>query len=72
MQFDAIVVGSGITGGWAAKELTQAGLDFYRTDTRIVSESQPSERVNSNAARWVVSVPANGRTTLTAIFETRY
>lgn len=25
-QFDAIVVGSGITGGWAAKELTQAGL----------------------------------------------
>ncbi|NBC36420.1 FAD-binding protein [Novosphingobium sp. FSY-8] len=26
MDFDAIVVGSGITGGWAAKELTQAGL----------------------------------------------
>ena len=26
MQFDAIIVGSGITGGWAAKELTQAGL----------------------------------------------
>ncbi|HXC22601.1 MAG TPA: hypothetical protein VNV13_14030, partial [Steroidobacteraceae bacterium] len=25
-EFDAIVVGSGITGGWAAKELTQAGL----------------------------------------------
>lgn len=25
-QFDAIVVGSGITGGWAAKELTQQGL----------------------------------------------
>jgi choline dehydrogenase-like flavoprotein len=25
--YDAIVVGSGITGGWAAKELTQAGLD---------------------------------------------
>jgi len=24
--FDAIVVGSGITGGWAAKELSQAGL----------------------------------------------
>jgi len=24
--FDAIVVGSGISGGWAAKELTQAGL----------------------------------------------
>ena len=25
--YDAIVVGSGITGGWAAKELTEAGLD---------------------------------------------
>jgi len=24
--FDAIVVGSGISGGWAAKELTQAGI----------------------------------------------
>ena len=26
MQFDAIIFGSGITGGWAAKELTEAGL----------------------------------------------
>jgi choline dehydrogenase-like flavoprotein len=26
-SYDAIVVGSGITGGWAAKELTEAGLD---------------------------------------------
>ena len=25
-QFDAIVVGSGISGGWAAKELTEKGL----------------------------------------------
>ncbi len=25
--YDAIVVGSGITGGWAAKELTESGLD---------------------------------------------
>ena len=25
-DFDAIVVGSGITGGWAAKELTEARL----------------------------------------------
>ncbi|MES2259945.1 MAG: GMC family oxidoreductase [Pseudomonadota bacterium] len=25
-QFDAIVIGSGITGGWAAKELTEKGL----------------------------------------------
>src|SRR5581483_4924313 len=25
--YDAIVVGSGITGGWAAKELTERGLE---------------------------------------------
>ena len=25
--YDAIVVGSGITGGWAAKELTEKGLN---------------------------------------------
>ena len=25
-DFDAIVIGSGITGGWAAKELTEAGM----------------------------------------------
>ena len=25
-EFDAIVIGSGITGGWAAKELTAKGL----------------------------------------------
>ena len=25
--FDAVIVGSGATGGWAAKELTEAGLD---------------------------------------------
>ena len=25
-NFDAIVVGTGISGGWAAKELTEKGL----------------------------------------------
>ena len=25
-EYDAIVVGSGISGGWAAKELTEKGL----------------------------------------------
>ena len=26
-QYDAIVAGSGISGGWAAKELTENGLN---------------------------------------------
>ncbi len=53
-QFDAIVVGSGITGGWAAKELTERGLKVlmiergrhiehirdYRTETRAPWEMQ--------------------------------
>lgn len=30
--FDAIVVGSGITGGWAAKELTERGLNVLMLD----------------------------------------
>ncbi len=31
-QFDAIVIGSGITGGWAAKELTERGLKVLMLD----------------------------------------
>ena len=31
-QFDAIVVGTGITGGWAAKELTERGLMVLMLD----------------------------------------
>lgn len=53
-------------------ELMQAGLDYYYDDTRIVSESQPSTRISSNAARWLVTVPANGSVSVSAIFETRY
>ena len=26
--YDAIVIGSGISGGWAAKELTEKGLKY--------------------------------------------
>jgi choline dehydrogenase-like flavoprotein len=38
--FDAIVVGSGITGGWAAKELTERGLK-----TLMVERGRPVEHV---------------------------
>lgn len=41
-------------------------------DTRIVSESQKSERNSADAAVWRVPVPANGEATLTATFDTRF
>ena len=53
-------------------DLRQRGLDWYWTDTRIVTESQKSERVDSDGAQWRVTVPANGEATITATFETRY
>lgn len=30
--YDAIVIGSGISGGWAAKELTEKGLKMLMLD----------------------------------------
>jgi len=53
-------------------DVTQSGLDWGYDDTRIVAESQKSERRDSNAAVWHVQVPANGSVTLTASFDTRY
>ena len=53
-------------------ELSQGGLDSWWKDTRILEETQASERVNADEALWKVSVPANGEATLTATFETRY
>ena len=49
--------------------LNQAGLFG---DTRIVQESQPSERVSADEATWRVTVPANGEAIVTAIFDSRY
>ncbi|MEO9132109.1 MAG: DUF4139 domain-containing protein [Sphingomonas sp.] len=53
-------------------DFVQAGLDGGYDDTRIIDESQPSERRSSDEAVWHVAVPANGEATLTATFETRY
>jgi hypothetical protein len=53
-------------------DLTQAGLDNYWDDTRIISESQKSEWRSSDEAVWKVTVPANGEATVTAVFDTRY
>lgn len=53
-------------------ELSQNGLDNWWKDTRIISETQPSERINADEALWKVAVPANGQAVLTVTFETRY
>src|SRR4030081_774332 len=45
--YDAIVVGSGITGGWAAKELTEKGLNtlVLEAGRSIVPEQDYVEHV---------------------------
>ncbi|CAN5273337.1 DUF4139 domain-containing protein [soil metagenome] len=53
-------------------ELAQAGLDSWWHDTRIVDESQKSERPDADEAVWHIAVPANGSASLTATFDTRY
>ena len=47
-DFDAIVVGSGATGGWAAKELTEAGLHVALVEAgrNLVPEKDFTEHVN--------------------------
>ncbi len=50
-QFDAIVVGSGITGGWAAKELTQAGLKVLMIERGRKIEHQ-ADYTNETKAPW--------------------
>jgi hypothetical protein len=41
-------------------------------DSSVKAESQKSTRLNADAAEWSVTVPANGKATVTATFETRY
>jgi hypothetical protein len=53
-------------------ELAQAGLSSWWNDTRILTESQQSERPDADEAVWRVAVPANGSASLTATFDTRY
>jgi len=41
-------------------------------DSRVTTESAKSTRPNADTAVWMISVPANGKATLTASFETRF
>jgi hypothetical protein len=53
-------------------ELVQAGLDNGWHDTRVPSESVVGKQRSRDERVWMVDVPANGETTVTAQFDTRY
>ena len=50
-EYDAIVVGSGISGGWAAKELTEKGLKVLMLE-RGRSLEHVKDYVNENKEIW--------------------
>jgi len=50
-EFDAIVVGSGISGGWAAKELTEKGLKVIMLE-RGRNIEHIKDYVNANKETW--------------------
>jgi hypothetical protein len=56
----------------ATVDLVQGGLDWVWMDTKIIAESIKSTRTSSDAAQWMVPVPANGETQVTATFETKW
>lgn len=63
--YDAIVVGSGISGGWAAKELTEKGLKVLMLE-RGRNIEHIKDYVNALKAPW--EIPHRGRVT-TAMHE---
>jgi hypothetical protein len=55
-------------------DVIQSGLNryWYWADDRVVSETIKGEQLNANERIWKVPVPANGETTVTVVFDTRY
>lgn len=52
-------------------EFTQNGLDSYSNDTRVSAESIRAEPDPGwNERKWMVTIPANGRTELTVQYDT--
>ncbi|MDR3660991.1 MAG: DUF4139 domain-containing protein, partial [Mycobacterium sp.] len=49
-------------------ELRQSG--YWGRDTKVISESLTSRRIDAFTLGWSVPVPANGQTTLTSVVET--
>ncbi|OYU36257.1 DUF4139 domain-containing protein [Novosphingobium sp. PASSN1] len=53
-------------------DLVQAGLDNGWSDTRVPAESVKGTQRTLDERAWTLDVPANGETTLTVQFDTRY
>ncbi|MES2301090.1 MAG: DUF4139 domain-containing protein [Pseudomonadota bacterium] len=53
-------------------EIVQAGLDNWWHDARVPAESIKGTQRSADERIWAVPVPANGETTLTVQFDTRY
>jgi hypothetical protein len=53
-------------------EVAQHGLDNGWSDTRVPNESLPGEQRTLDERVWQVPVPAQGATTLTVTFDTRF
>ena len=53
-------------------EVVQGGLDNWWHDTRVPNESIKGSQRSADERVWMVTVPANGETVLTAQFDTRY
>ncbi|MDT0509011.1 DUF4139 domain-containing protein [Novosphingobium sp. MMS21-SN21R] len=53
-------------------EVVQSGLDNWWHDARVPSESIKGTQRSADERIWAVPVPANGNTTLTVQFDTRY
>ena len=64
--YDAIVIGSGISGGWAAKELTEKGLKVLMLE-RGRNIEHIKDYVNANKEAW--DLPHRGRKTQQLIKE---
>jgi hypothetical protein len=53
-------------------DLIQTGLDSTYHDTRLISETLPGAQSSWSERVYHVPVPANGKTVLTVVFDTRY